>query len=740
MTTASIGSLLDHYKIIEVLGRGGMGVVYKALNIHLDKIVAIKTIALGLSSHENFINRFQTEARALAKLEDPNIVRIYDLRVDDDQWYIVMEYVEGGTLADRIRGNKAIPYLSALPIMKQLLNAIGHAHRVGIIHRDIKPTNVMITRDGIVKVTDFGLAKDQQHHNNTIAGSTGGTLYYMSPEQVKGLFYTDHRSDIYSLGLTFYEMLAGKIPFRKDDTDFAIREAIIKRRFPPPSHFNPDIPVALNSIIMRAIEKNPDQRYQGVNEMLESVIKFEKHQTFWAPTAPKQIYNPDTVHDISKIPTPPETQQISYVQSGSRQKPKVNLWKWISASFLLPFLIWIALTNFHPNHTENSDQPLTFTIRSDPDAAFIISNGDTLGRTPVFNALLPAGTANLLITKENFLSLDTTMLIDSQKNSTLIFQLQSKVPPEIPIAEINSDIPVVPKDINDSHGKIHIKTEPPGALVYQDGTFIGISPLEKVNLRGGLYEFQVKKEGYATETRHVQISSGESESLNLILTMQIVSAHITSEPDGADILVNGIPVPNVVTPSVINDLAPGVYQITLRKPGYIPYKTELELKTGISNQLSATLFKATGKIRLLIKPWGSIYIDEQIRKENTNVSFSETLDEGDHLVTVIHPTFGTWEKKITISPGETQDFIVDFSQTVNVRVTAFDTEGRPVWADIIVDDELTGNMTPKEIAVRIGRRTFSAEKEGYEMVGGSLSLMLDKNLNEPLKFILRRRF
>ncbi len=229
MSSSYIGKVLDNYRIIDNLGIGGMGVVFKAIHIKLDKLVALKMIAPGLTMNENFIKRFQTEAKSLAKLEDPNIVRIYDLRADNDKWFIVMEFVEGINLFDKIKKDGAYKWQEALPILKQTLSGIGHAHSAGIIHRDLKPNNIMITNDRVVKVTDFGLAKDQSNMVTTMSLASGGTLYYMSPEHVKGISFTDKRSDIYSIGMTFYEMIAGTVPFKNMESDFDIRETIVRK-------------------------------------------------------------------------------------------------------------------------------------------------------------------------------------------------------------------------------------------------------------------------------------------------------------------------------------------------------------------------------------------------------------------------------------------------------------------------------------------------------------------------------
>jgi len=279
MSSSFLGKVIDNYRILENLGIGGMGIVFKAIHIKLEKLFALKMIAPSLVMNENFIKRFQTEARALAKFEDPNIVKVYDLRSVDDHWFIVMEYVDGIHLLDKIKKEGAMDWQQVLLILKQVLTAIGHAHDAGIVHRDIKPNNIMITKDGTVKITDFGLAKDQSSLTQTMTVASGGTLYYMSPEHVKGFSFTDKRSDIYSIGITFYEMITGCVPFKKMNSDFEIREAIMRKEFVKPSSFNPNIPAELESIIMKSIAKNPNARFQTTKEMLEMIIRFETTDT-----------------------------------------------------------------------------------------------------------------------------------------------------------------------------------------------------------------------------------------------------------------------------------------------------------------------------------------------------------------------------------------------------------------------------------------------------------------------------
>jgi len=285
--TNLIGQTIDSYRLLEVLGKGGMGVVYKALDTALEREVALKMISLDLAKDELFLKRFRTEAKALAKLDDPHIVTIFALRETEIGLLMVMEFVDGITLAEMLRPGP-IPSEKTLPMIKQILTALGHAHQVGIIHRDIKPSNVMITRAGEVKVTDFGLAKIQRGAETTITLFTVGTLLYMSPEQVKNSAQVDRRSDIFSLGMTFYEMLAGRTPFEKTGAQVDILNAIITGRFPPPEQFNSAVPPKLSQIVMQAIAADPARRFQNTGELLKAIAQFEAGEAALPPNANKK--------------------------------------------------------------------------------------------------------------------------------------------------------------------------------------------------------------------------------------------------------------------------------------------------------------------------------------------------------------------------------------------------------------------------------------------------------------------
>ncbi|NNF03538.1 MAG: serine/threonine protein kinase, partial [Rhodothermales bacterium] len=267
-----IGQIVDGYRITGVLGRGGMGVVYKAEDTALSRDVALKVILANLTRDDQFIRRFQTEARTLAQVDSPYIVRVHALRETDAGWFIVMEYVEGGTVANLLEeSEQGMDVDDALPIIRQMFQAFDHAHGAGIIHRDIKPENVMLTKSRQVKIADFGLAK--QSSPDTLATVTQGmmgTLYYMSPEQVRGLGEVDHRSDLWALGVVMYEMLTGRRPF-KATYEAAVLYSILNEEPDPITAVDGDIPEDLQTIIFRLLEKDQDARFQNAGEVLEAL-------------------------------------------------------------------------------------------------------------------------------------------------------------------------------------------------------------------------------------------------------------------------------------------------------------------------------------------------------------------------------------------------------------------------------------------------------------------------------------
>src|SRR5918998_4837303 len=259
-----IGNIIGSYKVEAKLGEGGMGAVYKGVDMMLEREVAIKALKSELASQTQVVERFRSEAVTLAKLQHANIATLYNFIRQGDSFVMVLEFVRGVTLDHVIQQRGAIPVESAIPIFCQILDGIQEAHSEGIIHRDIKPANMMLTEKGTLKVLDFGIARILGTARMTRQGNIIGTIEYMSPEQVRGA-ETDARSDIYSLGMLLYEMLTGRIPFDITN-EFELMKAQIEQMPVAPRQLNPSIPPAVEQAIGRAIAKDPAHRFQSAGE------------------------------------------------------------------------------------------------------------------------------------------------------------------------------------------------------------------------------------------------------------------------------------------------------------------------------------------------------------------------------------------------------------------------------------------------------------------------------------------
>ncbi|BED92053.1 MAG: Stk1 family PASTA domain-containing Ser/Thr kinase [Candidatus Improbicoccus pseudotrichonymphae] len=265
----------SRYEIYELLGSGGMAFVYKAYDIVEKKNVALKILKSEYSENKEFIRRFRNESKAIKILSHQNIVKVFSVNIGSKIQYIVMEYIDGTTLKEYINNNKTnISIKNSIDIIKQILEALKHAHYKGIIHRDIKSQNIMIVNNNFIKITDFGIAKFLKDETKTVAIKSFGSVHYISPEQARGIA-ADARSDIYSVGIIFYEMITGCLPFESEN-DFSI--ALMQMQLDPqrPCKINTSIPPFLENIVLKSMKKNPERRYQTAEEMLHDIKIFEE--------------------------------------------------------------------------------------------------------------------------------------------------------------------------------------------------------------------------------------------------------------------------------------------------------------------------------------------------------------------------------------------------------------------------------------------------------------------------------
>ncbi len=269
-----IGKVIDNFRVVSVLGKGGMGIVYKAYDTRLDRYVAIKLLSSSVIEKERFVERFKREAKNQAKLTHPNIVAVYGFIEYSNLLGIVMEYVEGESLEKVIDRQGRFNLHDVIYILKHLLQGIGYAHQRGFIHRDIKPSNIILNKEGITKIMDFGISKSLYDNNMTKTGSKIGTVYYMSPEQIRGHDVTN-RSDIYSIGCTIYEMIVGQPPF-DFTSEYEVMDGHLKKTVPKISERVTGIPEKLEKILTKSLQKDTNARYANCEEMYNEVLSIDK--------------------------------------------------------------------------------------------------------------------------------------------------------------------------------------------------------------------------------------------------------------------------------------------------------------------------------------------------------------------------------------------------------------------------------------------------------------------------------
>lgn len=338
----------DRYEIIKTIGEGGMANVYLANDTILDRKVAIKVLRGDLSNDEKFIRRFKREALSVSNLSHPNIVEVYDVGEEDGNYYIVMEYIEGKTLKQLLQKRGALTLNEVIDIMTQLTDGLAHAHEAYIIHRDIKPQNIMIEDNGLVKITDFGIAMALNSTQLTQTNSVMGSVHYLPPEQANGKGSTV-KSDIYSLGILMYELLTGSVPF-KGDTAVEIALKHMKEKVPSIRKQNPTIPQSVENIVLKATAKNPKNRYDNVRDMykdLQTALQRDNEKRLVYEYPENDLEETKVIPQVTKeikqvIDKPTAKEEDSEDNSVLKEKDEKNKLPIILAVVLLGTLIVLA--------------------------------------------------------------------------------------------------------------------------------------------------------------------------------------------------------------------------------------------------------------------------------------------------------------------------------------------------------------------------------------------------------------
>ena len=699
-----IGKTISHYRILEKIGEGGMGEVYLAQDTELHRKAALKFIAAQYHSDPEFKIRFKREAQAAAALNHANIITIYDFGEFEDRSYIVMEYLEGGSLKDLISA-QGLAVEQALHLTMQICAGLSKAHEEGTVHRDIKPANILLNNSGQVKIGDFGLALLQGGTGITRTGTTIGTPNYMSPEQARGE-KLDWRSDIFSTGVVFYELLTGHVPFTGDNY-MVVLYAIVHQEPPPLQTYRPGISPGLQKIIDHALCKEIKNRYQGIGEFLADLNKESRDMA--GPNAKTTALMPD------KAPC----------ATGSPLLQR-RFWQ-IGAAAVLALIMVLAMMRFRAersHETPSATVAATLMISTSPAGAAVFLNHDSVGVTPVELATVSPGRISLRLSKPGFLSVDTSALVIEGQTTVVSLSLQ-------PAASIV------------------LTAHPPEAQIFVDGKLLAREHRADLQLPIGLHDLMISAPGYQTKQDRINLVAGANPGRNYALEMDsrppafttstpvaTGTLNIFSEPAGAAIFVEGQEVGK--TPQTVQVQA-GARQIAISLPGYEEYTQSLNIEKDRTVALTARLNAKQGMVSILVKPYGTIYIDHKMEKEQSSVRYAKKLPPGLHVIKAEHPSWGKWEKSIEIESGGETLIEVDFNKQAALRITSFDDMGAPLWATIFVDGKSINQHTPKRITLRIGQHTIEVRREGYEVLEKPKTILLESDWDQALRFTLKKQ-
>lgn len=678
-----VGKRLDgRYEIQEIVGVGGMSVVYKAYDNVDDRVVAVKILKDEFLTNDDFVRRFKNESKAIALLSHPNIVKVYDVSFGEKLQYIVMEYVDGITLKEYIQKQGAITWNDALFFTTQILKALQHAHDKGIVHRDIKPQNIILLPNGNIKVADFGIARFSRSETRTLTDTAIGSVHYISPEQAKGEF-TDEKADIYSVGVVLYEMLAGKVPF---EAESAVSVALmqLQNNAKRLTEINPDIPLGLEQICIHAMQKDPKDRYQSATEMLLDVEEV--------------INNPKTVFDYSCFVDKSPTKYISDTDKITAETPVINekpIEKAVDSDE-------DEVEYYDPDHKKKVVSAVLIGIIILVTAAVLLVMAITGSFKTSTNTL------------DNFVGFSYDELISSNKYDYEFVLEQKKTDEVEPGIVVDQSPEAGSKVISGSQVKLVVSAsmddinvpniynlndeKAKKALANEGLTNYKFTTISSETVEEGLVVYTEPKAGtvVSSDTQIVVfVSSGPT-------TKEVVNIEVPDvtglKQEGARAFLEKMGFKNVnfVTQ---DDLRPKGVVISQSPAAGSSATADDKIKVVISSGETTTTTKPTSKVSLSVSlPKivdesgeyitdtlevtidGETYLNQAVTLNGTNASVSITLDgENEANVKVSLTDIGALETK-TVSPKKNMNLKVDFSGFSNEKTTISSNDSQTVQA------------------------------------------------------------
>jgi eukaryotic-like serine/threonine-protein kinase len=728
------------YEFIGELGRGAMGVVYKAMDPVIGRTVAVKTIRLsaegtGLSRPE-LLARFQTEARAAGLLTHPNIVVVFDAGEEDGLYYITMELVEGKSLQALLDSGQAFPLPRTLRIMEQTCSALQFAHERNVVHRDIKPANLMLTADDTVKVTDFGTAKILQFGTVQQTAHVMGTPSYMSPEQVKGRA-VDGRSDIFSLGVMLYEMVTGEKPFPGQNITTVIYK-IVNEEPVPPRQIDPSIHPGISAVVMRALEKDPHQRYQSCREMLEELKNYRAIAGGGNPQATMVVGGGSPAATIisgnaggrgmsgedqavaattrslsSRAMSPGQTPVVRRTAAiapvAEPPKKKSVLGTILAALLLLGVIVYGA----------NKIKPV-FQAARKLHAAQEKSGGQAAAATPAANTPAENPGSNPGETEA------TPQPNDSAATSTASEEIKPvETKPEK--AVVKKPEPTISPKAAEYKGRIEQAIIERGlsgrAKVQGSGNTLTVAGKLRPAEHGALLGFLRNAPSDVRVIDHIEYddtpvaaAANPGEGGHPVPQSGRGAIHVVTDVIGANAVLRG-PAGHVVskceTPCSFNDLSPAQYSLEVQKEGYQSVQTALQVKQGDVEDQKIKLESLAKGIFISSKPPGAdVFINGAKQSGQTPVTLP--LAPGQYNLVLRLRGYDAYSEGIQVKDNIQTQLDATLNEKSATHVAWAQINTNPKGAEIIVDGTSTGQFTPARIQVPAGMHTVTLRLGGFQ--------------------------
>ncbi len=747
------------YEIVGELGRGAMGVVYKATDPVIGRTVAVKTIKLsaegtGLTRPE-LLARFQTEARAAGLLTHPNIVVVFDAGEEDGLYYIIMELVEGRSLQALLDDGHSFPLPRVLRIMEQACSALQFAHERNVVHRDIKPANLMLTGDDTVKVTDFGTAKILQFGTVQQTAHVMGTPSYMSPEQVKGRA-VDGRSDIFSLGVLLYEMVAGEKPFPGQNITTVIYK-IVNEEPLPPKQVNPTVHPGISAVVMRALAKDPDTRYQSCREMLEDLRNYRSLSPTLGNPQSTMAMNSDAVNStVALSPTQelrgvhyddtaaigrslaarathpgqtPALRRTGFLQPVPEPKPKKSIFGTVFVALLLLGVIGYCANKLRPIYEDVLQQrraaksPSTVVAPTPTDPASASNgavsptndpsteNSDPASGNPEPNDAVPPVTAPVVDVKSAHLER----------------------------APIKKPEPVLSAKAAEYKGRIEEAMSERGldsrAKVQGIGNTLTLSGKLRPAEHGALLKFLRDAPPAIHLIDHIEYDDAPEPSPPSATTANASTGghpvpvpgygaiHVVTDVLGAAAMLRGPSgrvVSQCLTPCSFNNLTPDRYSLEVKKDGYQPIQTALQVKQGsVSDEKLSLESLAKGLYVVSDPPGADVFINGAKQSGQTPVTLP--LAAGQYNLVLRLQGYDPYVGSVQVKENVQTQIRTRLNERSLTHIAWARVTSNPGNAEIFVDGTSTGRFTPARIEVSAGTHTITLKLAGYRPIKRTVS-------------------